>query len=259
MKFLSTKRRRRRALVLFIIIALLAIYLNRAYAHIYNEIGHVALCSSDHLETYMIKVQTTNQDTRHPIVYTALGDSLTAGVGVKQYQESYPYLLAQDLAQAGQPIILKDRAIPGERTAGLIAKLLPLAIKDQPQLITVLIGVNDIHGNISAKVFQQNYNIILKQLTNKTKAQIYVINLPYIGSDRLVLPPYNYLLAARTQEFNRIIKRLAQQYSVHYIDLYTPTVSLFKSSGKFYAADSFHPSALGYRLWAKIIYDYLHY
>ncbi len=252
-----------------LIILALIVYLNRSYAHIYNTIGRADLHSSDRLGVYLLSgpennklvnmvttiASTTKTNSRvKPLVYSALGDSLTAGVGVNNYQESYPYLLATKLSASGRVIELHDRGIPGERSSGLITNLLPLAIKDQPDIVTLFIGINDIHGLISAQTFKKNYNTILEALSTKTTAKIYVINLPYLGAPNLILFPYTAILNWRTQEFNHIIKKLATQYSVHYIDLYTPTLVSFKKSGTLYGADSFHPSAAGYRLWANIIY-----
>ncbi|MFA6995380.1 MAG: SGNH/GDSL hydrolase family protein [Patescibacteria group bacterium] len=203
----------------------------------------------------MVSGGADNNLVKEPIVYVALGDSLTAGVGLSNYNDSFPYLLARRFGKSDQAVTLKDRATPGTKTEDLLDKLLPLAIKDGPDIVTVLIGINDIHGIISADNFKNNYDRILSRLTKETSAKIYVINLPFIGADTLVLPPYNYLLDARTKEFNKIIKQLANKYSVSYIDLYTPTVALFKTSGAHYSVDLFHPSATGYKIWADIIYD----
>lgn len=255
MTIFHLRRSRPIGVVVIIFIIFLGIYLNRSYSHIYSEIKGINLQFSDQQGIYMINGSTDNNFVKSPIVYVALGDSLTAGVGLNKYEDSYPYLLAQRFGKSYRAVTLKDRAIPGTRTENLLNKLLPAAIKDNPDIVTVLIGINDIHGLISADNFKNNYDRILSRLTKETSAKIYVINLPFIGADTLVLPPYNYLLDARTKEFNQIIKQLANKYSVSYIDLYAPTVSMFKKSGDQYSADSFHPSATSYKIWADIIYD----
>ena len=89
----------------------------------------------------------------------------------------------------------------------------------------------------------------------ETKAKIYIINIPFIGSNSLILPPYNYYFNFRTIEFNKIIEDLAQKNNISYIDLYSPTIKEFNKSDSYYSADLFHPSAKGYAFWAKIIYD----
>lgn len=149
---------------------------------------------------------------------------------------------------------MRDRAVPGARTDDLLNGLLPAAIRDNPDIVTVLIGVNDVHNDTNRAEFSANYENIIMRLRKETKAKIYLINIPFIGADNLILPPYNYLFDARTKQFNKVIQELAIKYQIKYIDLYTPTKNLFTKSGSHYAADLFHPSAEGYKIWADLIY-----
>jgi lysophospholipase L1-like esterase len=234
-----------------ILIVIVAVYINRSYAHIYNTIDSVALTSPDKLRTYLI---ANNMAAKSTLTYVALGDSLSSGVGANKYEESFPYLLAQYLAGNDYQVTLRNHSAPGAKTADLLTGLLPGAIKDNPDIITLLIGTNDVHSNISQKDFSAGYEQILKRLSTETKAKIYIINLPFIGATDLILPPHNYLLDQRTKKFNAIIKNLAIKYQVKYIDLYTSTEALFKKPGSYYSADFFHPSAEGYKIWADLIY-----
>ncbi len=228
------------------------IYLNRAYAHIYQTIGDAHLQEFDLTSKYMIndEVRATSS-----LIYVALGDSLTAGVGAHTPEDAWPYLVAKKLAGSDKKIILKSQAVPGFKTSDVISELLEQTIAEKPDLVTVLIGVNDIHNQVSRRDFQSNYEQILSRLTKETKAKIYLVSLPYIGADTLIRAPYNFYFDYQTQAFNEIIKELAIKYQLVYIDLYTPSQELFKKSGDHYSADLFHPSAKGYQIWAAIIYD----
>lgn len=237
------------AIIILLIIA--GIYLNCSYTYIYNEIGSTNLRSPDTQRTYMITNTTPNK--AQPIVYTALGDSLTAGVGVNNYQQAYPYLVAEKLAERGPAVTLKDLAVSGANTSDVIKGQLADAIASKPNIVTLLIGVNDIHNNVGKTNFQKNYEEILSQLTKNTTAKVYTISIPYIGANTLFLPPYQLYFNSKTKEFNEMIKELAAAYKVQYIDIHTPTVNTFKKSGPRYSADLFHPSADGYKLWADII------
>ncbi len=237
-------------LLLILAISLL-IYFNRSYAYIYNHIDKMALKIPDRGNSYLV---VNNKAASSSLVYAALGDSLTAGVGANQESETYPYILAQYLAGNDYQVTLMSRAVPGVKTKEILASLLSAAIQDEPDVVTLLIGVNDIHGEIGKATFKKNYDRILERLTSETKAKIYVINIPYIGADNLLLPPYNYIFDYKTKQFNKIILELTQKYKVNYIDLYTQTHDLFKEPGSHYAADLFHPSAQGYKIWADLIY-----
>jgi len=229
---------------------LLVVYLFAAHHYIYKRISDAGLKSSDTNGEYIIRSSVNNETS---LRYTALGDSLTAGVGVLKYEESFPYQLAQKMSGNNSNIILRDRAYPGAKTSDLIRDLLTTAINDRPDIITLLIGVNDIHGNVSKKEFAKNYAEILRRLKAETKAKIFVISIPYIGTDKLFLPPYDSYFKQETIEYNKIIKELAQVNNVEYVDLYTPTENMFKNTA-LCSIDLFHPSAEGYSLWSEIIY-----
>jgi len=239
-------------IIISLIILSLIVYLNRSYAHIYAKIEAIGLRSPDQQHLYLIG---NNMTSTKQIIYAALGDSLTAGVGAAAYEQSFPYLLAQKLATSGTAMRLIDLAVPGAKSEDVIASQLDQAIASRPDIITILIGINDIHGLVAAAKFQNNYERILNRLDRETQAEIYAIAIPYLGSATLLLPPYNIYYDVQTGDFNAVIKNLGSQYRFHYIDLYTPTVKIFKHNGPHYSADLFHPSAEGYAWWAQLIYD----
>lgn len=242
-------------LIAVVLVSVVAVYLNWSYAYIYDRISAGNLKTPDRIRTYVIaNHQATTSDPARQMTYSALGDSLTSGVGADDYSQSYPYLLAQYFAGNDYQLTLEDRSVPGAKTSDLMQGLLATAIGDQPDIVTVLIGVNDIHGHVSAETFRANYDQILSRLKNETQANVYVINIPYIGGADMMLPPYRHLFDERTKQFNGIIKALAAKYQLKYVDLYTPTVDLFKKTGSHYSVDSFHPSAEGYKIWADLIY-----
>jgi lysophospholipase L1-like esterase len=218
--------------------------------YIYYKIKEAGLIGSDKNHMYILN---ENAALSQNLTYVALGDSLTAGTGVDKYEDSYPYLVAKELSKSAGKISLEDFSYPGFRTDDLIKNLLVPAIAANPDIITLLIGTNDIHGNYRLTTFKTNYQNILEQLTKKTYAKIYVISIPYIGSNSLLLPPWNYYLDQRTASFNQVIQELAKTYKVKYVDIAKPTKELLKKNGPHYAADNFHPSAIGYAIWAKII------
>jgi acyl-CoA thioesterase I len=235
------------------IIILMTAYLALAHFFIFQRIGAAKLITPIRQDSYVLN---SGSEKNQAITYVALGDSLTAGVGADKYEESYPYLVAKVIAdKRSENINLKGLAYPGAKTSDLINDLLIPAITVKPDLVTLLIGINDVYGNISAAVFKKNYQNILERLAKDTSAKIYLIGLPYIGSPKALLFPYNYYYFARIREFNRIIKGLALKYNFKYIDLATPELIELGNNLKYYSRDLFHPSVFGYKIWAQKIYD----
>ncbi len=223
------------------------VYLNRAYGHIYNMIGQAALKTPDKQLVYQLGAGEKQ------IKIDFLGDSLTAGVGVDDYKLSFPYLVAQKLAGNGQQVKLIDRGVPGARAHYVLEALVPQVITDQPDIVVILVGTNDIHGNIKRADFKNSYNQIITEIKSKTKAKIYLANLPRLGDRQLLKFPYGWYFNRRTNIFNQIISSLAAQNQATMIDLYDQTLVPGKEPA-YYSADNFHPGARGYQLWADIIY-----
>lgn len=244
---------KKRYIVIGILIAagVLGPYAWYAHASIYWKLGAIALNAPSDYAAYTLGAKEPNSTT---ITYVALGDSLTAGVGVDSYTRSYPYLIASSLSGARHAQVrLEPFAVPGVRTQYVIDNFLDPAIALKPDVITLLIGVNDIHGKISDTVFKEHYDAILKRLTGETKAEIYVINLPYIGTPSLIDPVFREYFEWRTARYNAVIKELAAKYDVTYIDLYSAHQP-HELDNTYYASDHFHPNAAGYTLWARAIY-----
>lgn len=200
--------------------------------------------------------EMTNQN----ITYVALGDSLTANVGIEKYAKyEYPYGIGEKFYEEHRDknFTLHNLSLPGARSEDIINVFLEKTIEKKPDIVTLLIGINDVHGNISKAQFKNNYETILKKLTTETQAKVYAIAIPLLGSPSLFLPPYRYYFDTRTKNFNEVIREVASDHSIPYIDLYTPTKDIFAENGPHYSTDYFHPSALGYSYFTKTIYDAL--
>jgi acyl-CoA thioesterase I len=241
--------KKKQLLILIALIVILAAYLGLSYWHIFSKVIKNNLKSPDENGVYVIG----NTSAEKSINYVAMGDSLTAGVGIDNYAESYPYLLAEKLAGTAQKVIFYDVSHPGDKVADLKKDMLNSAISDNPDIVTILIGVNDIRNYTTENDFKKNYEEILKEISQRTSAKIYTISIPMIGED--ILPPYNEYFNTQTEDMNKIIKELSDKYKAQYIDIYSPTSTEFKKSTEYYSADLFHPSAKGYAFWANLIYD----
>jgi acyl-CoA thioesterase I len=240
----------KRLLIFIFLILVIGLYLYLANAYAYHVFKQIGLTAPAAQGSYVFNGAAAGENLN----YVALGDSLTAGMGLNKYEEAYPYLLAKDLSAGGNKLTLENFSYPGYRTDDLMKNLLEPAIAAQPQLITLLIGTNDVHGFYSSEKFKKNYQSILERLSKETKAKIYVISLPFIG-EQAFLPPHNYYFDRKIAEFNNIIKELAGEYGVKYIDIAEPTRIMFAENKFYYAADRFHPAAAGQALWEKIIFD----
>ena len=182
------------------------------------------------------------------------GDSVTdAGRDKRNFHNmgtGYPKYAAP-LIEAAHPEIefeFINLGIGGNRTGQLFDRLYPDAIALEPDIISILIGINDVWHRYSREhVFTTdeqlalNYRTILRQLRAKTNAKI------------MMLSPY--LLDCEDKDEMRrdlttvlpIIRGLADEFA----DVFVPLDELFAEALKtqpephYYSADGVHPNPNG--------------
>lgn len=231
-----------------LIIMALVIYLNRSYAHIFDYDKNRAILTTNMQRTYTLEGEGKNN-----IKYVALGDSLTYGFGASNFKGTFPFTLAQKLLNKYKKVEVINLGVSGATSEDLVRFQLPKAIEEKPDLVTLMIGTNDVHDFVDTETFRVSLENIIVQLKN-TQAQILVINIPYLGTDSLVLPPYNKIMDLRIKQFNKIIREVAEEKQVKYVDLYSKSNKIFKKNQKlYYSIDQFHPSDSGYILWGNLI------
>jgi len=180
------------------------------------------------------------------------GDSITdAGRDKRNYHQmgnGYPKYASQAIAEAHPDIDFEfiNLGISGNRTDQLFDRLYPDAISLQPDIISILIGINDIwhrKSNIltTDAQFELNYRTILTLLKERTNAKI------------IMLAPY--VLDAEDKDFLRedhkkiipIVRALADEFA----DVYIPLDKEFEEAVKtqpeprFYSGDGVHPNQNG--------------
>ncbi|MBE6952815.1 MAG: GDSL family lipase [Ruminococcaceae bacterium] len=139
-----------------------------------------------------------------------------------------------------------DLGISGDQTKDLVARLQSDFIDVQPDIVSIMIGVNDTWHHaadrswIPNEVFEERYRTVLKAIKEKTNAKIMIIE-PFLipVEDKLF---FREDLAPKIE----IIRKLAREYA----DAYLPTDGLLQSAfigddPLSYAADGVHPTAKG--------------
>jgi len=241
--------------VIILILLITAIYLNRSYAYFYDFLDSHKIMPLP--SNSLINFKNQNSKTQPKLTYLALGDSLTYGEGVDQIDQTYPFLLSKFLSKKSE-VELINLGIPGARTDEVIKLELPKLNDLKPNLITLLIGINDAQSTGTETTFKKNFQTVLDQITADPRKKVIVINIPALTSNKNMLPPYKYLVDLRISRFNSIIVNLVKEKqkdnnNLFLINLYEQTKQKFIDNPSLYSADYFHPSAKGYKLWSEII------
>lgn len=194
------------------------------------------------------------------------GDSITdAGRDKRNYHDmgnGYPKFTSQQLRNMFPNVDFEfiNQGISGNRTCQLFDRLYLDAIAFNPDIITVLIGVNDIwHRYGTGKIettdeqIETNYRAILNRLKKQTNAKI-VMLAPYLLDSKDVDHMRDDLERVLTIE-----RKLAAEFA----DAFVPLDELFAEAVKtqpeplFYSNDGVHPNQNGAQFIAKHLVDTL--
>jgi lysophospholipase L1-like esterase len=137
--------------------------------------------------------------------------------------------------------------IGGNRTEHLVERLETDFVEIQPDIISIMIGVNDVwhhysHGiETSDEQFEQNYRAVLDAIKTRTSARILMIQ-PFL------LETVDPAKQAYTEELARkqaIVKKLADEYADAYLPLDEILHRETEEEPAYYAADGVHPTPDG--------------
>jgi acyl-CoA thioesterase I len=175
-----------------------------------------------------------------PLV-VALGDSLTAGPGLRQ-EQTYPALLQERARAAGYRHTFQNAGVSGDTSSDAVRRLDRALVPDTRVLIIAL-GANDGLRGMPISTIRQNLVTIIET------AQARGIRVLLCGMETPPSRGWNY-----TIEFHRIFPDLAATYRVTLMPFLLEGVALLPD---FNLEDGFHPNAAGHRRMAENMWPYL--
>ena len=181
--------------------------------------------------------------------FIAAGDSITVGLGASDYQHSYPYLVAQQLAKTNT-VLYKNIAVGGSTSRDVLNNQLSSIINYKPDVVVISIGGNDATHLVSANTVLQNYKTIISQLEQSTSAKIYISDIPNFYTQNLLPWFYTDLLELRSKKLNPELLNLTDSRT-SVINIHDFGIYQHPKNQTAYAADHFHPNDLGYQNWAN--------
>ena len=100
--------------------------------------------------------------TGKPPVITILGDSITAGYGLRA-KDALPAQLQIALARIGTPAVVRGAGVSGDTTAGGLARL-DFSVQDDTSLCMVALGGNDLLQGLDPRTTQADLEAIVRRL-----------------------------------------------------------------------------------------------
>jgi lysophospholipase L1-like esterase len=182
--------------------------------------------------------------------YVALGDSFTIGTSVPE-ADRWPNQLSAGLPELE---LVGNLGVDGSTSADVIEVELPQLAGLHPQLVTLLIGVNDVVQGVPEPTYRRNVGLILDELVREVgEEHVLVVTTP----DYTVTPAgADYgdpaTQSAAIRRYNAINTDLAGARSIAVVDIYD--LSLRAATDRSLVADDgLHPSGVQYALWVERI------
>jgi lysophospholipase L1-like esterase len=193
-----------------------------------------------------------------PLRYLALGDSYTIGTGASSHAHNYPSILAARLTEAtGVKVALTNPAVDGFTTQDLIDHELGFVSRLNPQLVTILIGVNDLVQGRTTEQYEESLATIYERVASLA-----------LGIGRTVaisIPDWSVVTAAAkfgdprrlhrlTDDYNGLARKAAEARGFSWVDISAASTSGHGSPG-WISSDQLHPGDIQYAAWAEVIWE----
>ena len=181
-------------------------------------------------------------ETRGLQTIVALGDSLTAGLGVNETQ-SYPSQLEKRLVADGYNIKVINAGISGETSSGTLSRMNWVISSLNPDYVILVIGANDGMRGIDTDLLRKNLDQIISIIKKKNVKILFggMQMLPNLG------PEY-------AREFEKAYTEIADRHDVLFIPFFLEGVA---GEPTYNQIDGIHPTAEGYARIVDHIYPYV--
>ena len=181
-----------------------------------------------------------------PVRYLALGDSYTIGTGASDPSRAWPSIIAERLGAD-----LTNPAVNGYTTLDLIRDELPYLERVHPDIVSVLIGVNDLVQGRSLDEYRTSLTTIYDAVKGRDVVAISIPSWSYVpaaadfgGKDHV---------DRTTVLFNEVAREEAMQRGFTWVDI-TPVSTSRIGSEAWIADDDLHPGDAQYAAWADAIW-----
>jgi acyl-CoA thioesterase-1 len=174
-------------------------------------------------------------------VIAALGDSLTAGLGVTP-EAAWPARLEARLREAGYPYRVVNAGVSGDTTAGGLRRV-DWVLRSRPEIVIVALGANDGLRGQSPAAARANLEAIVERLK--------AAGVRVLLAGMRVPPNYG---AEYARDFARVFPDVARRHDVPLLPFLLDGVA---ADARLNQADGIHPNGDGHERIARQVWEAL--
>jgi lysophospholipase L1-like esterase len=231
-------------------------------------LGMPGIFSKPDTDMYSSEVYRPNDKAK---VFLFQGDSITDGNRSRNNDwnhvmgHGYAYLIASRLwfDHPKNDLMFYNRGISGNKVDDLVARWETDAIDLKPDVISILIGINDVYAivknNIPANIkqYESDYRRILEQTKEKLPDTLFVLLEPFfLPLGRVNEKPEVW--EAETKLRQEITRKISLEFNTLYVPLQKPFIKACDlAPAKYWIWDGIHPMPSGHELiareWIKVV------
>ena len=196
---------------------------------------------------------TVGDPSRPPVRIAVVGESTAAGCGVDTHDHGFPGCLARELAaRTHRPVRWEVIGQFGATARRIRYRLLP-RLGENLNVALLLAGANDVLTRRPPEQWRDDLAAILDGLTDRAE-QVAVTGVPPFAAFPSLPTTLGCYLAQRAGALDAVSQQVcAGQPQATWIN----STDILPIGPDFFAQDRFHPSAAGYRRWARAVADHL--
>jgi len=188
----------------------------------------------------------------NPLRLLLLGDSTVAGVGAATQHDGLAGNLARELGgRLGRGVDWRAVGESGATSRDLIVRFLAEAVSEPCDIAFISVGANDALGLRSRAVFGRDIRQLVSRLREASpECTIIMSSLPAFFRFELLPNPLRRNLYRHSRSLEAEARRIIGMTDRARMSPPPPPYT-----EGFFASDLFHPSAIGYRDWARFAVD----
>lgn len=198
-------------------------------------------CNGDREEEASASASADRAQADFSGTIVAVGDSLTAGLGVEE-DFAYPALLQRRLQADGHNYRVINAGVSGETTSGTLSRL-EWVLTMKPDIVILEIGANDGLRGVDTAVPAKNLREIVRVLQDNDIITVFT-GMKMVWN---LGPVY-------TSSFNAIYPQVADENDLIFMPFFLEDVATKPALN---IEDGLHPNARGYEVVVKNLYPYV--
>lgn len=153
-----------------------------------------------------------------------------------------------------------NRGISGNRITDLYARIKGDVWNHQPDVLSILVGVNDVWHEIShgdgteLDRFEKIYRSMIEETKERLPNITIMLCEPFLTEGRATTPDMDRFVAVK--DYAKVVKKLTEEYGLVFVPFQAPIDECYKKFPDYCLADGVHPHIAGVKTladaWLKV-------